>query len=48
MCNRLVTENDTFASLIEEITKHEEIIDPKESWLTCGLRNVLIYIYTHI
>ncbi|ORY47559.1 hypothetical protein LY90DRAFT_671192 [Neocallimastix californiae] len=37
MCNRLVTENDTFASLIEEITKHEEIIDPKESWLTCGL-----------
>ncbi|ORX48946.1 hypothetical protein BCR36DRAFT_354053, partial [Piromyces finnis] len=37
MCNRLVTENDTFASLIEEITKHEEIIDPNESWLTCGL-----------
>jgi len=38
MCNRLVTENDTFSSLIEEITKHEEIIDPQESWLTCGLR----------
>jgi len=37
MCNRLVTENDTFSSLIEEITKHEEIIDPQESWLTCGL-----------
>ncbi|ORX80574.1 hypothetical protein BCR32DRAFT_293758 [Anaeromyces robustus] len=37
MCNRLVTENDTFASLIEEITKHEEIIDPHETWLTCGL-----------
>jgi len=37
MCNRLVTENDTFASLIEEITKHEEIIDSHETWLTCGL-----------
>jgi len=49
MCNRLVTENDTFSSLIEEITKHEEIINPQESWLTCGLRKYIMkYHFTNI